>query len=336
MVRTRPLRKAVKGDDAGKNFGAKKTSYRARAITYFEQYNKIMVVLCDNVQSRQMQHIRQDLRGKAIVLMGKNTAIKKILLDLAATGDERYESMYRKLTPLLKDNVGLIFTNEDLVEVKELVEKWRIQAMARSGVVAPCDVIVPAGDTGMEPMKTSFFQALNINTKITKGTVEILKDEKIINEGDRVRTSEATLLQMLNIKPFWYGLQIKHIYDNGSLYGKKVLEMTDDDMKKMIQGGIANATGLSLATGFTNTLSMPHVMMNSFKNLLAVSVTTDYTFTACNGEELKEAIVSGKGIGGPAPAAAAAAAPAAAAAAAPAPVEEEEEDDDDMGFGLFD
>jgi hypothetical protein len=30
-------------------------------------------------------------------------------------------------------------------------------------------VIVPGGNTGMGPEKTQFFQALNIQTKITKG-----------------------------------------------------------------------------------------------------------------------------------------------------------------------
>lgn len=51
-----------------------------------------------------------------------------------------------------------------------------------------------------------------------------------------------------------------------------------------------------------------------------------------------QAIISGKGLGGPAPVASAAkggSAPA-AAAAAPAKKEEEEEEEEDMGFGLFD
>jgi len=40
--------------------------------------------------------------------------------------------------------------------------------------MAPIDVFVPAGNTGLGPEKTSFFQALSITTKISRGTIEIL------------------------------------------------------------------------------------------------------------------------------------------------------------------
>jgi len=218
------------------------------------------------------------------------------------------------------------------------VDDNKIQAPARVGSVAPLDVIVPAGNTGMEPTKTSFFQALAINTKITKGTVEILKDEHIIKAGEKVGSSEATLLQMLGIKPFYYGMQILHVYDQGSVYGREVLEMTDEDKHKMFEAGINNITALSLAIGFPTKASLPHVFLNGFKNLLAVGLTTNFTFS--KGAEIITAIKEGKVA---APAAAPAGKGKGKDAAAPPPKEEpkkkeepEEEEDGDMGFGLFD
>ncbi len=56
----------------------------------------------------------------------------------------------------------------------------------------------------MEPGKTSFFQALGVPTKIARGTIEIVSDVKVVDAGNRVGTSEATLLNMLNISPFTY------------------------------------------------------------------------------------------------------------------------------------
>ena len=72
----------------------------------------------------------------------------------------------------------------------------------RAGALAPLDVTVPAQNTGMGPEKTSFFQALSIPTKITKGTIEIIQDVPLIKAGDKVGMSEATLLNMLSISPF--------------------------------------------------------------------------------------------------------------------------------------
>ena len=71
------------------------------------------------------------------------------------------------------------------------------QSPAKVGVVAPCDVHIKAGQTSLEPGQTSFFQALNIHTKITKGNIEILSDVHLIHEGTKVGPSEAILLQKL-------------------------------------------------------------------------------------------------------------------------------------------
>ncbi|PIO27472.1 hypothetical protein AB205_0071820 [Aquarana catesbeiana] len=51
----------------------------------------------------------------------------------------------------------------------------KVPASARAGAIAPCDVTVPAQNTGLGPEKTSFFQALGITTKISRGTIEILR-----------------------------------------------------------------------------------------------------------------------------------------------------------------
>jgi large subunit ribosomal protein LP0 len=55
-----------------------------------------------------------------------------------------------------------------------LLSLKQVPAAARAGAIAPCEVIVPAQNTGLGPEKTSFFQALGITTKISRGTIEIL------------------------------------------------------------------------------------------------------------------------------------------------------------------
>merc|ERR1719451_157611 len=77
-------------------------------------------------------------------------------------------------------NLGMIFTNEPLDDIVEIVESNKKQSVARSGAIAPCDVIVPKGSTGMDPTQTAFFQALNIATKITKGAIEIINDTQLL------------------------------------------------------------------------------------------------------------------------------------------------------------
>ena len=157
----------------------------------------------------------------------------------------------------------------------------------------------------------------------------------LIKAGDKVGMSEATLLNMLKISPFTYGLIIQKVYDSGSVFSPEILDITDDDLKKTFMSGVMNVAAVSLSIGYPTIASVPHSVVNGMKNLLAVAAVTDITFK--EAEMIKEYLADPSKFAAAAPAAAAADSGAAAAAAPAAAAEEEEEDeDDDMGFGLFD
>merc|ERR1712088_1169514 len=232
------------------------------------------------------------LRGKAIVLMGKNTMMRKAIRGYLDKNPD-----LEKLLPHIKGNVGFVFTKEDLVEIRDMLLANKVRAPAKAGALAPLDVMVPAQNTGMGPEKTSFFQALQIPTKITKGTIEITSDVHLITAGDKVGMSEATLLNMLKISPFTYGLVVQKVYDSGSVFDPEILDITDDDLKAKFMSGVAQVAALSLAISYPTIASVPHSVVNGMKNLFAAAA---------------------------APAAAAAAPAEAAAAKAPEPESEEE------------
>merc|ERR1712121_476120 len=239
--------------------------------------------------------------------------------------------MGERLLPHIKQNVGFVFTNEELIAVRDMLLANKVRAPAKAGALAPLDVVVPAQNTGMGPEKTSFFQALQIPTKITKGTIEITSDVHLITAGDKVGMSEATVLNMLKISPFTYGLVVQKVYDSGSVFDPEILDITDDDLKAKFMSGVANVAALSLAISYPTIASVPHSVVNGMKNLLAVATVTGISFK--EAEILKEFLADPSKFAAAAAPAAAAAAPA---AAAKAPEPESEEEDDDMGFGLFD
>jgi len=303
-----------------------KANYFTKLENLLEEYPKCFIVGADNVGSKQMQEIRIALRGKAVVLMGKNTMMRK-----AIRGYMEKNPDLERLLPHIKMNVGFVFTKEELVTVRDLLLANKKAAPAKAGAIAPVDVTIPAQNTGMGPEKTSFFQALQIPTKITKGTIEIIQDVPIIKVGDKVGASEATLLNMLKISPFTYGLLIQKVYENGSIFDPEILDITDDDIKNRFMAGVANVAAVCLSINYPTIASVPHSIVNGMKNLLAVAAVTDITFK--EAETLKEFLADPSKFAAAAPAAAAEAAPAAAAAKEPEP---ESEEDDDMGFGLFD
>lgn len=153
--------------------------------------------------------------------------------------------------------------------------------------------------------------------------------------GDKVGASEATLLNMLNISPFSYGLIVEQVYDSGTIFAPEILDIKNEDLIEKFLAGVANVAAVSLSCGYPTIASVPHSIANGFKNLLALAAVTDVDF--------KEATTIKEYIKDPSKfaAAAAVAAPAAKEAAPAAEKKEEkkeesESEDEDMGFGLFD
>lgn len=208
--------------------------------------------------------------------------MKKVIKGLIDSG----ECMeYERVMGALVENVGFVFTNGDLKELRDSLLENKVAAPAKAGALAPVDVIVPAQNTGLGPEKTSFFQALGIPTKIARGTIEISADVHLLKPGDKVGMSEATLLQMLKIHPFSYGLSIVQCFEDGCLFDPFILDVTEDDVRKKFLAGVQNIASVSLNIGYPTIASAPHSIANAFKNLLAVACATDITFK--QAEELK-------------------------------------------------
>ncbi|KAK2733962.1 ribosomal protein P0 (A0) (L10E) [Myotisia sp. PD_48] len=310
---------------------ATKAAYFDKLKNLLEEYRSIFIVTVDNVSSQQMHEIRHSLRGEGVVLMGKNTMVRRAIKGFIADNPE-----YERLLAHVKGNVGFIFTNADLKEVRTKILANRVAAPARAGAIAPLDVYIPAGNTGMEPGKTSFFQALGVPTKIARGTIEITSDLRLVEAGLKVGASEATLLNMLNISPFTYGMSIAQIYDDGQTFSSAVLDIGEEQLLGTLKSAINAIACISLATGFPTLPSVMHSIVNSYKNVLAIAVETDYSWPEI--EDLKDRIANPDAYAAAAPAAAAAAPSGGAAKAEEkAAAEESEEESGDEGFGgLFD
>ncbi|EHB00825.1 60S acidic ribosomal protein P0 [Heterocephalus glaber] len=128
----------------------------------------------------------------------------------------------KKMLSHSQENVGFLFAKEDLSEVRDMLLANKASAAARAAAIAPCEVTVLAQNTGLGPEKISFFQALGITIKISRSTIEILSDARLIKTGDKVGASKATLQ---NISPVSFELIIQQVLDNGSICNPNCLTL---------------------------------------------------------------------------------------------------------------
>ena len=123
-------------------------------------------------------------------------------------------------------------------------------------------------------------------------------------------------------------MNVKKVYDEGSVFNPEVLDITPEDIIAKFKKDTANMASISLASGYITKPAIPHLLANAFKNLAAVTFSTDVTFK--QAEKMKEAAKNAVVYAAPAGGAPAGAAKAEKVEEKP----KEEEADVDMG-GLF-
>merc|ERR1711988_1618145 len=225
-----------------------------------------------------------ELRGKAIVLMGKNTMIRKALL----IGHERHpDAGMDILRAQIRGNIGFIFaTNCSLDDIRETLGKHTLLSAAKSGQTSMVDLDIPGGPTGMDPSQTSFFQTLNIATKIVKGQIELISAFRILAKGEKVSASAAVLLTKLGIKPFEYKMEVEMVYQAGSVFPAAVLDISDTVLIQKFMAGVSNMAAFSREVGIPTAAGLPHAFGNAFKNVAALVGEIDFEFKEV--EEVKK------------------------------------------------
>lgn len=190
--------------------------------------------------------------------------------------------------------------------------------------------MVPPGPTGCDPGQTSFFQALNIATKIQKAQIEIISPVLLVKKNEKVLPGQAALLDKLNIHPFTYGMTILQVYDNGSLFDPAVLDLTPDDIKGFFLQSMRTVAALSLELQYPTLASLPHSLNNAFKMLVGICTDEGVDYTFEKAKPYLDYLANPSAF-------AAAAAPAAGGAPAEAKKEEKEEEEEETGNvgGLF-
>ncbi len=172
----------------------------------------------------------------------------------------------------------------DVFYIKNKIESETVASEAKPKSHAPCDIIIPGGETVLDPAKTSFFQALGVNTKIMKGLIYITSDYTLFKKGDLMTASAIKLLQLLNMKPITKQVKVLYAYVNGTILDETILGEAQQLLDKSLHDGIQNVASISVAIGAANKSSMMYILHSGLRNVRAVSLGMEEPRT----EEVKQ------------------------------------------------
>lgn len=277
----------------------RKVNLLKRFLDAFTTYDQVIVVDLNNINTDQITKTRIALRKeKATVLIGKNSIVK-VAIDILTREDDpkwenhHYQKQYPKrmnlkqFLPLVEGKIGYVFSHKSYSELKPIIEKEVVKVPAKAGVIAQTDVIVPAQQTNIDPGKIIEFQRIGMQVKTNKSALEITKDHKLCSKGEIVSETVSAMCRLLGIVPFEYALKVLSVYINGNILGEEIINFDQNKLLALFQDNARLVTAVSLEAGLPNALSIPHLMVNTFKSLLAVGNEAGFKF-----KELENALNS--------------------------------------------
>lgn len=297
-----------------------------------KEYPLFGVVGIGGIPAKQLQKMRRDLQGTAVLKVARNTLTKRAL-------DESNDDV-KQMEEYIDVQTALVFTKQNPFKLYKLLEKSKSPSPIKAGAIAPKDIIVEAGPTSFPPGPIlGEMQGAGIPAAIDGGKVVIKETKTVAKEGEAVSQKLAAMLTRLEIYPMEVGLDLRAVLESGSIFKPEVLAIDEDKYftdftlaaqqafnlsvyaayptAESISTLISKAATESRNLGINATILEPEIMDallgKAQSQMLSVASAASSNNEEAVDDELKEAL----------------GAAASAAAAAPAVAEETVEEKDD-------
>jgi len=241
-------------------------------VELLKKYPVVAVADLQKVRSSQIQEMRKKLRGKADLIVAKNTILRKASDSIASKKEN-----VNKFAEGLTGSKVLIFTQMNPFELIIFLNKNKVRVPAKGGDIATSDIIIPAGNTGLQPGPViSEFNEAKVQTRIEAGSIFVARDTVVAGKGDVVSTKTASLLSKLGMKPMEAGLSLSYAYDNGLVLGPNDLIFDLDQMKNDFVSVARLAFGVAIEANIMLPQTAPIIIAKAYRQAVAVSVEAGF------------------------------------------------------------
>jgi len=252
----------------------------AELTEFVGSYDAVGVVDLTGIPSRQLQDMRRDLHGQAELRMSRNTLIERALDEV----DEGVEG----LGEFVSGHVGLIGTDDNPFGLYKQLEESKTSAPIGAGEVAPNDVVIPEGDTGVDPGPfVGELQQVGADARIDGGSIKVMSDSHVLDAGEAVSDELANVLGELGIEPKEVGLDLRAVFADGVLFEPEELAIDVDEYRADVQSAAAAARNLSVNAAYPTARTAGTLLGKAAGDAKAVGL-----FAAIEDEELMPDLVS--------------------------------------------
>jgi len=237
-------------------------------VQLMKDYPIVGVVNMEGLPAAQLQRMKGQLRGKVDLMMTKKRLMLKAL-DKAKADHKDVE----KLTEYMRGMPALLFTKENPFGLFKTLKQSKSKAPAKGGQTAPNDIVIPAGPTPFAPGPViSELGEFGIKSGVEGGKVAVKVDSLVCKEGEVINAKLASLLTRLGIEPMEIGLDLVAVYEKGTIYPKKVLNIDEEQFMKDLMQSIANANALAMEAGIITVDTIEPMIGKAFRAAKTVAL----------------------------------------------------------------
>jgi large subunit ribosomal protein L10 len=222
-------------------------------VAMIESHDSVGVVDITGIPSRQLQDMRRELHGDAELRVSRNTLIVRAL--------EEIDQGAEQLTDYVSGQVGLVGTDSNPFGLFKQLEASKTSAPINAGEVAPNRIVIPEGDTGVDPGPfLGDLQTVGANARIDGGSIVVEADSAVLGAGEEVSAQLANVLSELGIEPKEVGLDLRAVYADGVLFEPADLELDVEEYRSDVSAAVARARNLALDASYPTAASLPALL----------------------------------------------------------------------------
>jgi large subunit ribosomal protein L10 len=233
---------------------------------FIDRYDSVGVVDVTGIPSRQLQAMRRDLHGTAALRISRNTLIRRAL--------EAVDDDLEDLVGHVAGQVGLVGTNDNPFGLYRQLEASKTPAPINAGEVAPDDVVIPEGDTGIDPGPfVGDLQQVGANARIEGGSIQVVEDSTVLSAGEEVSADLANVLGELGIEPKEVGLDLRSVHSDGVLFAPDELAIDVAAYRADLESAAAAGRNLSVDAGYPTDRTVAALLSQAAGDAKAVGVS---------------------------------------------------------------
>lgn len=234
-----------------------------------DEYNVIAFASLNKVRAAQLQELAKRFRSEIFMKVSKNILVKRAL-------EQSTKPNIQDLTGHLTGSNTLLFTNMNPFTLSLLLEKNKIRTTAKGGDIAPEDIIIPAGNTGLPPGPAiSELNDAGIRTRIEAGSVWVIRETTVANKGEEIQPRIASVLSKLDIRPLEVGLRVVAAYEDGLVFSTDQLLPNIEALQIQFADAATHAHNLAMGSSYPTSQTVGPLLQLAHLNArnLAVNVT---------------------------------------------------------------